>query len=315
MSTLYVGQKNDPFILNMNLNDTNKNKFNGLEKVDKEKYIPSVSSRYMDEITALKNYIRKMNLLVRKNLNLENYPSLEEGFNYFSRKMKNEDPHSEKIQETINKWMDQILNVDFMNPLISLYEKYISDLEDELKNSKEKNNKYEKKIVDLIKENNELRDKIQTVEEELKTFLEVRNESGDSSSIIIMDRNYIMKLEERNQLLNKENEILILNYNKLQNDFMKIKNGAGSKGNELNNSSFIQLNNENLKLKNDYKELIGQYDIINQKIKEISDKNNELEIENQNIKDENEKIKYERNALKEGNERYKNLLEMKKNNV
>ena len=215
MSTLYVGQKNDPFILNMNLNDTNKNKFNGLEKVDKEKYIPSVSSRYMDEITALKNYIRKMNLLVRKNLNLENFPSLEEGFNYFSRKMKNEDPHSEKIQETINKWMDQILNVDFMNPLISLYEKYISNLEEELKNSKEKNNKYEKKLVDLIQENNELRDKIQTVEEEFKTFLEVRNESGDSSSIIIMDRNYIRKLEERNQLLNKENEILILNYNKL----------------------------------------------------------------------------------------------------
>ena len=312
MTTTYIAQKNDPFILSMNLDESNKNKANILEKDKYQDFTPSVSTKYINDIAALKNYIKKMNVLVRQNLNLQNFPSLEEGFSYFSKKMKEEGPHSEKIQNAINKWLDEILNVDFMNPLISLYEKYILDLENELKYSKEKNNKYENKITDLIKENNELRDKIKEVEEELKTFLEVRNESGDSSSIIIMDRNYIMNLEERNQLLSRENEILIQNYSKLQNDLMNLK---GDPNDNINAIKLNQLNNENVKLRNDYNTIIEQFEYNKQKIKEISDKNNILEIENQKMKDEIQKSKYEITILTEAEQKYKNLLDLKNNNV
>ena len=303
----YIGQANNPFIMSLDLKNLNLNK-NKLDNDKDKDSSSSLVSKYQREILDLKNYIQKMNTQIRKNLNLEIIPSLEEGYASFSQKMKNGEEHSEKFQDTINEWMNRLFNVNYINPLITLYENYIQNLEEELKKSKEMNKKYENNIIKLVNENNDLRNKLITKEEELKNFLEVRNESGDGSSLIIMDRDYIMKVEERNQLLSKENEILLVNYNKLQNEFMQIKSGIGSNGNNYNDMKYQQLNQDFLKMQNDYKILLGEKDINQKKVIEISNKNNALEIENINMKNQLQNLKSQGEVYEERNQRLSNLL-------
>ena len=303
----YIGQANNPFIMSLDLKNLNLNK-NKLDNDKDKDYSSSLVSKYQREILDLKNYIQKMNTQIRKNLNLEIIPSLEEGYASFSQRIKNGEEHSEKFQDTINEWMNRLFNVNYINPLITLYENYIQNLEAELKKSKEMNKKYENNIIKLVNENNDLRNKLITKEEELKNFLEVRNESGDGSSLIIMDRDYIMKVEERNQLLSKENEILLVNYNKLQNEFMQIKSGIGSNGNNYNDMKYQQLNQDFLKMQNDYKILLGEKDINQKKVIEISNKNNALEIENINMKNQLQNLKSQGEVYEERNQRLSNLL-------
>jgi len=306
-SMTYIGQANNPFIMSLDLKNLNLNK-NKLDNDKDKDYSSSLVSKYQREILDLKNYIQKMNTQIRKNLNLEIIPSLEEGYASFSQKIKNGEEHSEIFQDTINEWMNRLFNVNYINPLITLYENYIQNLEEELKKSKEMNKKYENNIIKLVNENNDLRNKLITKEEELKNFLEVRNESGDGSSLIIMDRDYIMKVEERNQLLSKENEILLVNYNKLQNEFMQIKSGIGSNGNNYNDMKYQQLNQDFLKMQNDYKILLGEKDINQKKVIEISNKNNALEIENINMKNQLQNLKSQGEVYEERNQRLSNLL-------
>ena len=302
----YIGQANNPFIMSLDLKNLKKNNLD----IDKEKdSSSSLVSKYQKEISFLKNYIQKINThIIRKQLNMEIIPSLEEGFALFSEKIKNGEDHSELFEDTINEWMNRLFNVNYINPLITLYENYIQNLEEELKKSKEMNKKYENNIVKLVNENNNLRNNLIIKEEELKNFLEVRNESGDSSSLIIMDRDYIMKVEERNQLLSKENEILLINYNKLQNEFMQTKSGIGYNSNEFNGMKYQKLNQNFSKMENDYKILLGQKDINQKKLIEISEKNNDLEIENINMKKEIENLKSELEVYKERFQNYSQLL-------
>ena len=308
-SMTYIGQKNNPFLLSMNLKelDKNKDKANLIDKDKELDYINNISLNYKNEILALKKYIQNMNIQIRKHLNMEIIPSLEEGFASFSKKIKNGDEHSEMFQDIINEWMNKLLNVDYLNPLITLYEEYIKNLEEELKNSKNIIKKYESTIAKIVNENNNLRNQIQISEEELKTFLEVRNESGDGSSMIILDREYMMKLEERNQLLSKENEILIVNYNKLQNDFLELKNQLGANGIEHNNMKYDQLNQKHQKLLNDYNNLQGQFNINNKKLNDISNNNNMIEIENKNLKNELIQKQSEINTYKDALQRFGNI--------
>lgn len=281
-SMTYFGQKNDPFFLNINNKEIDKEKINIIDKnkENENEYVSSLSSQYKNEISVLKNYIQKMNLLVRKNLNMEILPSLEEGFDFFSNKIRNGSQQDE-IRETIREWLNKLLNVDYINPLISLYENYIKNLEEELKNCKTINKKYENIIMKIVNENNELRNQIQLSEEELKNFLEVRNECGDGSSLIVMDREYMTKLEERNQLLSKENEILVVNYNKLNNELMQIKSDNAYKGSEQNNIKYQQLYQQFFNIKKEKDILQEQYNIDYQQYKKRID---QLQEDNAKLK-------------------------------
>ena len=276
-SNVYFGQKNDPFLLDINQKDKDKEidkeKINIIEKNKGNEldYISSLTSRYKNEILVLKNYIQRMNVQIREHLNMEIIPSLEEGFDSFSKKLKNGAQQSEISRDMIHEWLNQLLNVDYINPLITLYENYIKNLEEELKNCKNNNKKYENKIYKIVNENNQLRNQLQISEEQLKNFLEIRNESGDSSTMIVMDRDYMMKLEERNQLLSKENELLVVNYNNLLNKLMEIKNENFYNGTGQNNIN--QLNQQILDF---------------QKGNEIkAQKLNKLQYENQLLKHQN----------------------------
>ena len=226
-SITFFGQRANPFYLDINQKKYNKNeivlknKNNQLE----EEYLQALNSQAKNEISALKQYIQKMNEQIRLQLRMEVLPSLEEKLVEYSTKIKNEKELNEKCYESINDWLNKILNVDYIDPLINLYNRYIKSLEEELKNIKKMNKKYENTITTLVNENNDLRSQLLVNEEEMKNFLGIRNGGGDGSSMLVTDRDYILKLEERNQLLSKENEILYINYSKIQNELMQVKRG------------------------------------------------------------------------------------------
>jgi hypothetical protein len=309
----FIGGKANAFSL-----DINSNKINNEDKIflneinlpneKQEEIKSSVISQLKSEITSLKDYITKMNIQIRKNFNLELQLSIEEAFSYFSEKIKKGEKSQEELQELINAWMNKIFNMDYINPLITLYENYISNLEKELQTYQNLCKKNETLIMKLIGENNELRDRVLSTEEEMKNFLEIRNELSDGSSIIIMDREHVMKVEERNKLLSKENEILVVNYNKLQNELFQLKNENQVFDNNEKNLKYQQLNNEFIKMKNDREELIEQREIINKKMMDISNMNNALEIDNLKLKDVINKMNLELNNYKEANERYENAF-------
>ena len=241
-SVTYVGQMSNPFSLDLNqkkykdalvLKDKNKE----LE----EQYSLALNSKSKKEISALKQYIQKMNEQIRLQLRMELLPSLEEKLVEYSKKIKNEKDLNEKCYESINDWINQILNVDYIDPLINLYDRYIKCLEEELKNSKKMNKKYENTITKLVNENNDLRSQLLVNEEEMKNFLGVRNGGGDGSGMLVTDRDYILKLEERNQLLSKENEILFVNYSKIQNELMQVKGGNTFNNKIENDIRYIKL--------------------------------------------------------------------------
>lgn len=304
----FIGQKTNPFyLMSMDLKELEKNKIDINEKDNQKEYISSLSSKYQNEISSLKNYIQKMNTQIRKHLNMDILPSLEEGFSSFSQKMKNGEELNEEYNNVINEWLNKLLNVDYINPLITLYDNYIKTLEDELNNSKEINKKYENIITKLVNENNDLRNNLQINEEELKKFLEVRNEAG---SMIITDLDYVRKLEERNQLLSKENEILIVNYNKLQNDFIQIKSAVPNI-NIGNDKKYEKLNEEYLNKEKQYNNLKNNFEYTNQKFKEIIEQKQQLENDNFQLNEIIKNKEKEIEKYKEGEARFSIALNKK----
>ena len=295
-SITFFGQRANPFYLDINQKKYNKNeivlknKNNQLE----EEYLQALNSQAKNEISALKQYIQKMNEQIRLQLRMEVLPSLEEKLVEYSTKIKNEKELNEKCYESINDWLNKILNVDYIDPLINLYNRYIKSLEEELKNIKKMNKKYENTITTLVNENNDLRSQLLVNEEEMKNFLGIRNGGGDGSSMLVTDRDYILKLEERNQLLSKENEILYINYSKIQNELMQVKRGNNYNNyndkNE-NDMKYKKLYQKNLLTKKKNKELQDQYNAIYKHQKDFENDYYALQNKNENILDENKNMR------------------------
>ena len=288
-------QKQNPFIIDISQKKINKGELILKDKNRKleEEYRIAQNSQSRNEISTLKQYIQKMNEQIRLQLRMEVLPSLEEKLIEYSKKIKNEKELNEKCYESINDWLNKILNVDYINPLITLYERYIICLEEELKNTKKMNKNYENTITNLVNENNDLRSQLLVNEEEMKKFLGIRNEGGDGSSMLVTDRDYIMNLEERNQLLSKENEILYINYSKIQNELIQVK-----RGNNYNNYNNYNDKNENdikynqlyqqcLLLEKKNKMLQDQYNAIYQKQKDFENDYYALQKQNENIINDN----------------------------
>ena len=314
----YIGGKNNAFSLDINSNKINNDENIHINEINlpnekHEEIKSSVISQLKTEITSLKDYIKKMNIQIRKNFNLEIHLSIEESFAYFSQEIKNGKKTQDALQDLIHEWMNKLFNMDYINPLITLYENYIKNLEQEIANYQNMNKKNENLIMKLVLENNDLRDRILSTEEEMKNFLEIRNELNDGSSIVVMDREHVMKVEERNKLLSKENEILVVNYNKIQSELLQLKNQNQILGNDDINLRYQKLNNEFNKMKNDKEELIEQGNIIYQKMNDISNMNNNLERDNLKLKEIINKMNNELEIYKEANKKYENMLNNKNN--
>ena len=134
----YIGGKSNAFILDIQQKNNNKedqillNEMN-ISKEKEAEIKSSVISQLKTEINSLKDYIKKMNLQIRKNFNLEIQLSIEEGFAEMSKKIKNGQSDQETLQDLIRAWMNKLFNMDYINPLITLYENYIKNLENQIK--------------------------------------------------------------------------------------------------------------------------------------------------------------------------------------
>lgn len=287
-SSKYFEQSTNPFMMNMDFNYQNK------------KYEMNPSDKKKDdEIYRLNKYIQNMNYLIRKYFNMKRLPDLEEGLEKLSDTIKNPQdiPGYQKI---ISQWLKDLLNADYINPLITLYEKHIENLNKEVNKYKALSEKYEKQIRGLLNDNKELMDKLLTTEKELKKYMEVYLESG-VDNFKINDKDYATKVEDRCRALAKENEILVVNYNKTLNELSQLKNKSG----------FAQSNNINQqysKLFNDYDNLKKQFEMNKEKVNEISNNKNLLEKENLKLKNDLSKVEYELKTYKESNQRYENML-------
>ena len=291
-SSKYFGQKTNSLMMSMD----SKYKYQNYEMNSSDK-------RKDEEIIRLNNYIQNMNYLIRKSLNMKRVPNIEEGFKKFSTIIKNAEDIP-NYQEFISQWMNDLLKADYINPLITLYENYIKDLNQELKHYKDLSEKYANQLKGLLNDNKELMSKLHETELELKKYMEVCLENG-IDNIKIMERDYATKVEERYKLLVKENEILIQNYNKTLTELNQLKIG-----NEFgqNNNKYQQLKQQYLKLVNDYDNLKTQCEKNKQKVIEISENKNLLENNNLKLKNDLSKVEYELKTYKESNKRYENML-------
>ena len=129
----YIGGKSNAFILDIkqnNINNADQIFLNDIN-ISKEKEAEiksSVISQLKSEILSLKEYIKKMNIQIRKNFNLEIQLSIEEGFAEIAKKIKNGESDQETLQDLIRSWLNKLFNMDYINPLITLYENYIQNL-------------------------------------------------------------------------------------------------------------------------------------------------------------------------------------------
>ncbi len=275
------------------------------------KYINDLINQYRTENTFLKKYIERINTEIRKNLNIQ-VPSLDEGFASLTSMKGEEFPTLD--QNVLNEWLNRLINVEYINPLFGLYDTHIQNLENELIYTKNIVKNYDSKISDLINENNSLRQALEVRNNEFKSFLEIKVNDPNEGDVV-MDREYVLKLEDRCNVLSKENDILAENYVNLQKDNLNFKQEAN---NTIQNhfdkiSGFDNLYQNYLNLQNNYEILMNKNQTNELKMFEFADKNNKLEIENENIKN---KIEQQNKIIVDLNSKieiYKNLIDKMNN--
>ena len=130
-----------------------------------------------------------------------------------------------------------------------------------------------------------------------------------------MDREYVLKLEDRCNVLSKENDILAENYVNLQKDNLSFKQEANNtiQNNFDKINGFDNLYQNYLNLQNNYEILMNKNQTNELKMFEFADKNNKLEIENENIKN---KIEQQNKIIVDLNSKieiYKNLIDKMNN--
>ena len=275
------------------------------------KYINDLINQYRTENTFLKKYIERINTEIRKNLNIQ-VPSLDEGFASLTSMKGEEFPTLD--QNVLNEWLNRLINVEYINPLFGLYDTHIQNLENELIYTKNILKNYDSKISDLINENNSLRQALEVRNNEFKSFLEIKVNDPNEGDVV-MDREYVLKLEDRCNVLSKENDILAENYVNLQKDNLNFKQEANNtiQNNFDKISGFDNLYQNYLNLQNNYEILINKNQTNELKMFEFADKNNKLEIENENIKN---KIEQQNKIIVDLNSKieiYKNLIDKMNN--
>ena len=274
-------------------------------------YINDLINQYRAENTFLKKYIERINTEIRKHLNIQ-IPSLDEGFTSLTSMKGEEFPTLD--QNVLNEWLNRLINVEYINPLLGLYDTHIQNLENELIYTKNILKNYDSKISDLINENNSLRQALEIRNNEFKSFLEIKVNDPNEGDVV-MDREYVLKLEDRCNLLSKENDILAENYVNLQKDNLSFKQEANNtiQNNFDKISGFDNLYQNYLNLQNNYEILMNKNQTNELKMFEFADKNNKLEIENENIKN---KIEQQNKIIVDLNSKieiYKNLIDKMNN--
>jgi hypothetical protein len=260
-------------------------------------FIKTLTDRYKKEIDLLKTYINKINGEIRKRLNIE-IPLLSE-----ESATKAEDMNEFLV--LLNDAFMRLQNPEYINPLFKLYEDLIGNLEGELKQYKQLCTRYEGKISDLTKENGSLRENLMVKTNELKDLLRVRVDGK-----MIYDEDYIKQVDVRNDLLSRENEILLLNYQHLAKEFGNFQNLYSDKHKEnldkiaLYDTISEELHRVNTVLDN----AIYRAQVNETKTIELSEIVSRLELERSNLSTQVEHFRSENKSLAEAVDFYKNYI-------
>lgn len=260
-------------------------------------YLKSLIGTFKEEITTLKSYINRLNSHIRQKLNME-MPHMED------EEYKAEASVAVKF---LNECLNRMINMEYLNPLLLSYDKYTSDLEAELKHYKGLCSKYDSRISGLVQENNSLREKLIVKENELREILKIPN---DPNSNAILNTEFLSTLEERNNLLSKENEVLAMNYQQVSKQLLDFSLNHNEKVKES-----IEKINHYDKLYEDYQNLLAiteQSTLKNKhneaRIFDLSNYISRMEIDLENMKNDLIVLKNENKSLHEGNLFYKNFI-------
>ena len=261
-------------------------------------FIKNITNRYRKEIEILKSYINKLNHEIRKKLNIE-IPFLSDEI------LKETNTH--ELLKIFNDSLIKLQNFEYINPIFNLYEENIKKLEDELKLYKKINKSYENQISDLVKANNSLRDNIILKDTELREQYKTKLSYSDK---MIYDEEFIRMVDERNNLLSRENEIILNNFHKVSQELLDYQIIFNEKHNE--NLDKIKLY-DNLKEEVDRVNNVVDNLLLNNKVNEdklvdIIDRNSKLEIEKNSLTLQIENLRNEIKGTNEALEFYKNYI-------
>jgi hypothetical protein len=261
-------------------------------------FIKNITNRYKKEIEILKSYINKLNHEIRKKLNIE-IPLLSEEL------LK--ETNTNELLKIFNESLSKLQNFEYINPIFKLYEENIKKLEEELKIYKKLNKSYENQITEFVKENNYLRECIIIKETELRDQYRIKLSNSDK---MIYDEDYIRMVDERNNILSRENEIILNNFHKISQellDYQIIFNEKHRENIEKINH-FDNLKEELDRVNNIVDNLILNNKINEDKIVDLTDKNSKLEIDKNNLLLQIENLKNENKGINEALEFYKNYI-------
>jgi hypothetical protein len=306
----YIDKGNTSIILvnkedckNQLIDNMERNKNIKFSNYSNSNYLPfkSANENYKNEIFILKSYINRINNEFRKDLK-NDFPFIEVSCN------ENKKDDMESFIEFFNESVHRLINPDYLNPIFSIYDNHILNLENEIKNLKSSCKKYETIISDLVKENSEIREEIS-----LKTYeqKELFSHKAQYDLTLLQDLDYLKSLEERLQLLSRENEILALSYQKVTKELFDFSCEYSEKHKEnLEKSRFFSEKERNIEtLSTNLESLLIKNSLNEAKILELSECLSRSEIERDSLVIEMQKIRLENQRLAEANLFYKNYID------
>lgn len=269
-------------------------------------YIKFTIDKFKNEISELKSYIFRLNKEIRKKLEIE-IPILDD----LQLKIHPESDPNEKFSEVLKYFkesFERLLNPDYLNPIFSYYDSNINEIENELNLHKNLSSKYETRINELTKENTKLRESLLIKSNEMKELLKSKIENN---SVIPMDEEFFRFLEERNNLLSKENEILAVNYQKVSKELFDFSLNYSEKHKESLQKIEIydKLETEFKKLTVILEDIMTKNKIYERKFSELTEELTRIEIEKNNYKILCDKFRSDNDNLTEANSFYKNFIE------
>lgn len=257
------------------------------------KAIKLLVDRYQTEISHLKSYILKVNTEIRKKINIP-LPEI---------------PSKIELND-LDEMLERLVNPEYINPIFKIYDTNLKFLEEENKKLIKEKEKQDRIITELLQENSFLREENLYYKEETKK--QVLNKIINSDTKFLYNEEFIKQVEDRSNLLSRENELLTINYSKITKDFFEFKIHLNDKYQEYLTKStlFDRISNESRDKTSYIEQLTTKLTITENKLFEVVEYNSNLESFKENSIIEINRLKNEIEGLKESNEFLKKQIEI-----
>lgn len=299
----------------------------------KNEIIKQISSKYQTEISDLKGYIIKLNNEVRKSNTGEEiiFPDVSSYINEISTYMNISKIDKKKLSSidlpvidelmkyiedlllVFNRTVENMTNINYVSPIITLYEKRVHQLENELAENKQKQKRYETEISSLLNENSSLRNELLRQKSEIYRLISMKVINNKQE--VVYDEEFIKILDERSKLLSHENQSITVNFYSLLDEYNLYKSQVSQKFNEFNEKCqlYDDLNNELLVKKDEVDELKSKLILAENQIYQCINDINKLTIDKETFQIENQRMKHDIDTLQEGLSFYKRQFEVYNN--